>query len=125
MNVLAKSLLLCFSAMLLCSVFTANAESMLSEEQSLNVLLTNIKKDKLYENWTTMECLSFVSEDGEDGYHDVTVLEKHGSGCPGDPVTAPVVDRFRVNRLTKLIEWFEPVEGAFYPYSDVLKAKRR
>ncbi len=99
----------------------ASASSPLDEEHELNVLVTQIKKDKLYDSWTSMACLSFVTEEKTKKFVVFAILEKHGGKCPGDPNTSPAVDRFRVNRLTHKIEWFEPTEGELKPYKAVLK----
>ncbi len=101
------------------------AEKQLTEQQALDILIAQIQKDKLYDSWTTLSCLSFFTEEKAKDYFDFAIHEKHGGGCPGDPSTSPVVDRFRVNRLTKKIQWYEPTEGELLPYRDVLKARLR
>jgi hypothetical protein len=113
-----SSILLFFA--LLVSI-PANAKNSLDEENALKVLVSQIQKDKLYDNWTTLACLSFVTEEKTKKFIDFAIREKHGGKCPGDPNTYPVVDRFRVNRLTHKIEWFEPIEGELKPYRAVLK----
>jgi len=99
----------------------ANAKNLLDEENALNVLVSQIQKDKLYDGWTNLACLSFITEENTKRYFDFAIHEKHGGKCPGDPSTAPVVDRFRVNRMAHKIEWFEPTEGELKPYRAVLK----
>ncbi len=71
-----------------------------------------------------MDCLSFITEEITKKYFDFAIHEKHGGACPGDPDTTPIVDRFRVNRSTHKIQWLEPAEGEYLPYSAVLKVKR-
>lgn len=99
----------------------ASASNPIDEEHALKVLVAQIQKDKLYERWTSLACLSFVTEKKTKKFIDIAILEKHGGKCPGDLDTSPVVDRFRVNRLTHKIEWFEPIEGELKPYRAVLK----
>lgn len=99
----------------------ANAKNLLDEENALKALVSQIQKDKLYDSWTNLACLTFITEENTKRYFDFAIHEKHGGKCPGDPNTAPVVDRFRVNRLTPKIEWFEPTEGELKPYRAVLK----
>jgi len=65
-----------------------------------------------------------LTEEKAEDYFDFAIHEKHGGGCPGDSNTSPVVDRFRVNRLTKKIQWYEPAQGELRPYGAVLKARR-
>lgn len=99
------------------------AETSLSEKQALNVLISHIQKDKLYDSWTTLSCLSFLTEEKTKDHFDFVIREKHGGKCQGDPNTSPIVDRFRVDRLTKKIQWYEPTDGAHLPYKAVLKAR--
>jgi hypothetical protein len=89
----------------------AIASGPLDEVHALNILVAQVQKNKLYDSWTSLACLSFVTEEKTKKFIDFAILEKHGGKCPGDPNTSPVVDRFRVNRLTHKIEWFEPMEG--------------
>lgn len=96
----------------------------LTESEALNLLQSRIQKDNLYSSWTTISCLSFIIEETTRDYFDVAIREKHGGNCPGDPDTAPVADRYRVNRRTKQLQWYEPVEGGWRPYKGVLKARR-
>jgi hypothetical protein len=100
---------------------TAGAGMLLDERGALDVLVSQIRKDRLYDSWTSLSCLFFMTEAKTKGYFDFAVHEKHGGACPGDPVTAPVVDRFRVNRLTRRIQWIEPGEGRLLSYGAVLK----
>ncbi len=108
-------------ALLLLLVSHAIAGGRLTEEQALNVLVSQIKKDKLYDSWTTLSCLSFMTEERTKDYFDFAIHEKHGGKCPGDPDTYPTVDRFRVNRVTGKIQWNEQDE--WLPYRAVLKAR--
>jgi hypothetical protein len=99
----------------------ASASNPLDEDHALNLLVAQIQKDKLYDSWTSLACLSFVTEEKTKKFIEFAILEKHGGKCPGDPNTSPVVDRFKVNRFTHKIEWFEPIEGELKPYRAVLK----
>ena len=99
------------------------AGKQLTEQQALDILVAQIQKDKLYDGWATLSCLLFSTEEKTKDHFDFAIREKHGGQCAGDPDTSPIADRFRVDRLTKKIQWYEPVEGEFQPYSAVLKAR--
>ncbi len=114
-----------FLLMALFVAIPANAKNPLDEEHALDILVFQIQKDKLYDSWTSLSCLSFITEEKSKKYFDFAIHEKHGGMCPGDPNTAPVVDRFRVNRSTHRIQWFEPAEGEYLPYSAVIKVRQR
>lgn len=101
----------------------SSAKNPLDEAKAFDVLVSRIQKDRLYDRWTSLACLSFVKEGEGKNYYDIAIHEKHGGGCPGDPNTAPVVDRFRVNKLTGRIQWYDPAEGRFLPYKDVLRGR--
>ncbi len=119
------SLILFLSLLIVFPYSNVLAESQLTEQQTLDILVAQIQKDKLYDSWTTLSCLSFFTEEKTKDYFDIAIHEKHGGKCPGDPNTWPIVDRFRVNRFTKRIQWYEPTEGEWLPYRAVLKARLR
>jgi hypothetical protein len=103
----------------------ANGKNPISEKHALHILVTRLANDKLYDSWTNSACLSFITDGKTKTYYDFVIREKHNGVCPGDPDTAPIIDRFRVNRSTLEIEWFVPAEGEYRPYSTVLKGRRR
>jgi hypothetical protein len=119
LSILAASLFLLI--VLPCS--TAFAENRLTEHQALDIVMARVQKDHLYDSWTTASCLSFEVEGKTKVYIDIAIHEKHGGQCPGDPDTSPIVDRFRVHRMTKRIKWYKPAEGEFQSYSAVLKSR--
>ena len=112
-----------FLLLVLLIVSPASAKNPLDEEHALDALVSRIQKDKLYDSWTSVACLSFFTDEKTKNYFDFAIHEKHGGECPGDPITWPVVDRFRVNRWTGEIQWHEFVEGEFQPYKAVLKVR--
>jgi hypothetical protein len=101
----------------------AFADNRLTEQQAQDILMARVQKDKLYDSWTTVSCLSFLVEEKTKDYIDIAIREKHGGQCPGDPNISPIVDRFRVHRITKRVKWYKPEEGEFQPYRAVLKAR--
>lgn len=100
------------------------AEKLITEQQVFNVLLEQIKKDELYKNSHDLSCLIFIAEE-ETGHNiDVAIHEKHDGKCPGDPNTSPIVDRFRINRTTKAIQWYDVLEAGFVPYATMLATRK-
>ena len=123
-----RSLMLCllFSAFIFPVNGDADTNGRLTERQALDVLIARIKMDKVYESWApNLSCLLFLTEEKAKNYFDFAIREKHGDGCPGDPNTAPIVDRFRVNRVTKNIQWYDPVEDELRPYKTMLKLRQK
>ena len=89
-------------------------------ERALDLLAARLQRDKVYAD----DCSVFELEDDandENGAFDIAVRERHGAGCPGDPQTSPVRDRFQVAR-GGAIRWYDPAEGAFVDYAE--RAKR-
>jgi hypothetical protein len=122
-----KGLLSFMLFVLMVTVFSYSnvlAGKKLTERQALDILAARILKDKLYDSWApNLSCLLFFTEEKANDHFDFAIREKHGGKCPGDPNTAPIVDRFRVNRSTKIIQWYDPTEGELVPYEAVLKAR--
>lgn len=123
MRIRLSSLILFLSLIVVFPYSNVLAGNQLTEQQALDILVSQIQRDKLYDSWTTLSCLSFMTEEKTKDHFDFAIFEKHGGQCAGDPNTSPIVDRFRVDRLTKKIQWYEPVEGEFLPYRAVLKAR--
>ena len=118
-----SSIILLLSLLVVFACQNVFGENQLTEQQARDILVAQIQKDKLYDSWTTLSCLFFLTEEKTKDHIDFAIREKHGGQCAGDPNTSPIVDRFRVDRLTKKIQWYEPVEGEFLPYRAVLKAR--
>ena len=123
MKISLSSLILFLSLLIVFPCSNVLAGKQLTERQALDILVAQIQKDKLYDSWTTLSCLLFLTEEKTKDHFDFGIHEKHGGKCPGDPNTSPIVDRFRVDRLTRKIQWYEPTEGEFLPYKAVLKAR--
>jgi len=88
----------------------------ISENLALAMVSQKIQDDGLYSSWTKIECLSFVIETIDNDYIDIAIHESHKGNCLGDPNTYPIVDRFRVLRLSKKMLWYNVVEGEFIDY---------
>jgi hypothetical protein len=85
-------------------------------EQALSVLGDRIRQDDLYQGRFAFECLSFSLEGQSDSGYDISIREKHGGTCPGDPNTAPLVDQFRVTPDGNIL-WLQPDgSGTYLPY---------
>jgi hypothetical protein len=96
----------------------------LDENQALDQLIETTQHDGLYKSWARPECLSYITESRNRQYFDFAIREKHGAGCPGDPNSAPIVDRFRVYRQKHLIRWYNVVEDTYMSYENVKKARK-
>lgn len=86
---------------------TQSSRLALSHQAALDLLRTQLQRDSVYSAWARIECLSFITEDSTSEYFGMAVRERHGGGCPGDTSTFPLVDRFRVKRLSphRILWW--------------------
>ncbi|MCC4596311.1 hypothetical protein NRY95_16690 [Xanthomonas campestris pv. phormiicola] len=104
------------------------------QTRALDMLETRLAADHVYAD---AQCLQYAAEtDAEPAVDDASaapsattepasaasaaidfaVREKHGDGCPGDPQTAPVRDRYRVERSGAIL-WYDVAEGDFVGYA--------
>ncbi len=103
----------------------AEAKWKLSEAEARDVLVQTIERDSFYKTRTKLECLQFFTESKSAGYFEFAVREKHASGCPSDPSTAPIVDRFRVMRATKKLLWYDVGEDEYLAYDPSKVARKK
>jgi hypothetical protein len=95
------------------------------ENRAMDLLQARLAADRAYPD---LQCLRYAVEDAGDAdaapsaapaaieMIEIAVREKHGDGCPGDPQTEPVRDRFRVER-SGAIRWYDVVDGDFVDYA--------
>ena len=100
-----------------------------SPQEAIGYLLERLHEDGVYDASTienisfSLEYLDGLSEDSWRDYYDIAVREWHRPGGEGDPVTAPVLDRFRVYSRGGEILWWNPVIGTLLPYSELFSFK--
>ena len=91
----------------------------LDETAAATLLVRKVQDDALYASWTTIECLRFILEGTTSQNFDFAVRERHDGKCPGDPAVEPIVDRFRINRTTGEVSWYEAANGEYVAYARV------
>ncbi|PPU75578.1 MULTISPECIES: hypothetical protein [Xanthomonas] len=87
-----------------------------AEARALHVLEAQLQRDHAYPD----NCISILTEAGQTPAADAfefAVHERHGNGCPGDPQTSPVRDRFRVQADGKVL-WYDVVNAGFVDYAE-------
>jgi len=102
-------------------VVTTKQTAITHEKDAIALVWKKIKTDKLYEWRKYDECLAFVTEDTTDANYDIGVHENHVGRCGGDPITFPIVDRFRVNRTTGNLMWYNFIDDEYVDYSQMKK----
>jgi hypothetical protein len=104
---------------------SVSAKARLTEEQALKVLISTIEKEKLYGNDPNMSCLSISPGESGKDHFDFSVHENHGGKCPGNPNASPGVDRFRVERSTRKVQWYDPGEDRLLSLRAFTKSKSK
>ncbi|WP_022974505.1 hypothetical protein, partial [Xanthomonas maliensis] len=87
-----------------------------ADARALSLLETRVRGDRLYPD----DCIRIVSESDAQTpsqSFDFAVRERHGDGCPGDPQTSPVRDRFRVQADGHVL-WYDVVNADFVDYAE-------
>lgn len=95
---------------------TPDAGTTAASDHALALLMDRLQHDKVYPD----NCVSVMADDdddGSDGGFDFAVRERHGDGCPGDPQTSPVRDRYQVGTDGR-IGWYDITEGEYVDYAE-------
>lgn len=89
----------------------------LGENAALDLLERTLKRDHVYANRISLDCVTYGTEETTDAYFQFVLRENHNGKCGGDPAISPVVDRYRVYRRSGKIEWLEQIEDKWRPYN--------
>jgi hypothetical protein len=89
----------------------------LDEDAALNFLLRTLKRDHVYAKRISLDCLTFDTEEKTNAYFEFVLRENHTGKCGGDPDVSPTVDRYRVYRASRKIEWLDRVNDNWQSYN--------
>lgn len=89
----------------------------LDEEAALAFLEHTLKRDRVYSHRISLDCVTYGTEETTHAYFQFVLRENHNAKCGGDPDVSPVVDRYRVYRRSRKIEWLEKIEDHWVPYN--------
>lgn len=103
--------------------FSSNSFAKSNHEEAANYLLQSLSKSKVYDSWIKQKCLTIEKETSTDLYYDLAVREKHEGDCLGDPVTAPIIDRFRVYSKNKIL-WYDVSNDKFLSYNQFVNSRK-
>jgi len=92
---------------------------------AIRLLQARVQQEKLYASWARPQCLSFVAESCDATTVDLAIREVHNEVCGGDPSTAPVVDRFRLHRPSRRIQWYDAANGEYLAFEKIHSIGRR
>ena len=90
---------------------------LLNEDAALTLLQHTLKDDRVYTHRISLECVTYGTEETTGAYFEFVLRENHSAKCGGDPETSPVVDRYRVYRKFRKIEWLDRVQDTWQPYN--------
>jgi hypothetical protein len=89
----------------------------LNEDAALDLLLRTLKHDGVYEKRISLDCVTFGTEETTNAYFEFVLRENHTENCGGDPDVSPTVDRYRVYRTSRKIEWLDRISDNWQPYN--------
>jgi uncharacterized membrane protein len=118
MNHLARLVAATVVAVITVVVAQAGPRSdLLDEDHALALLERTLKHDGIYAHRISLDCVSYGTEETTGAYFQFVLRENHNAKCGGDSETSPVVDRYRVYRRSRKIEWLERIEDSWRPYN--------
>jgi len=88
----------------------------LDEDAALALLDRTLKRDHVYDNRISMNCISYGTEETTNAYFEFVLREIHNAKCGGDPEISPAIDRYRVYRRSGKIEHYEASDDKWQPY---------
>jgi hypothetical protein len=88
----------------------------LNEDAALALLERNLKRDHVYANRISLDCITYITEETTGAYFQFVLRENHNAKCGGDPEISPVVDRYRVYRSSGKIKQWEAAEDKWERY---------
>jgi hypothetical protein len=97
----------------------------LDEDAALALLVRTLKRDHVYANRISLDCVTYGTEETTDAYFQFVLRENHNAKCGGDPETSPVVDRYRVYRRSDKIEQWEAINDTWHRYNPAKVRQRR
>lgn len=113
------SIKICLAAAMLtvtgCALATDASSSMIEKNPVVKQVKTTVEKEHLV---TDPACTDYLlTKNAEPGLDLVSIVEKHGGRCPGDPQTQPRLFNVLVDQETgqMLSDKDDPVEGTMVP----------
>lgn len=95
----------------------------LTEDAALNLLLQVLKKDHIYDKRISLNCVTFATDETTRIYFEIALRENHSAKCGGDPDLSPVVDRYRVYRVSGKIERYDAAGDQWRFYNGGLRSR--
>ena len=95
-----------------------------NEADATNRLMQRINKSQVYAVWLKQECFTVFTQTKAAKFYEFALHEKYGGNCKGDPSTSPVVDRFRVSRISNSILWYDVVNDEYLPFNALIEFRK-
>ena len=89
----------------------------LNEDAAVDLLYRTLKRDRVYEHRIAWDCIAVGTEETTYAYFDFVLREIHNAKCRGAPEWSPVIDRYRVYRRSRKIEWYRVIDDSWQRYS--------
>lgn len=133
-----KLMIICLIGFILVSLFiyrhrfyTANPRILFFEQIGKSVLIKDnewvkllkntYKKNNLKTEKFNDRCFEFWLSNEDKNTIGIELHEYHQQGCPGDPRTSPLIDRFLINKETKIISWYDVINNKVVGFEEYIK----
>ncbi len=88
-------------------------------------LQRRLLEERFYDSRLEGACLRYQFERCDKARIEVVVRERHEGSCGGDPAVEPVVDRFRVDKRSRRIEWYDVKADEFVGLTQLPRQRKR
>ncbi len=114
-----RTVICAFAALALAGALLLGCSRAPEKDATTTALIEIVKKDDRYIGWVKIECLQFMTEQQDEKQTEIAMREKHGDGCPGDPATSPVIDRFRIEKSSGTILRYDVADDEYQPVGKI------
>jgi hypothetical protein len=96
-----------------------------ADRQAIDLLKAKVRSERLYAPAAEEGCLMYYPVQCDAAAAHVAVREFHSPRCGGDPRTASILGNFRIDKKTKVVQWYDDEEDEYVEFSRVHSADDR
>ena len=94
---------------------------LVQDNEWIKLLKDTYKKNSLKTGKFNDRCFEFWLSNEDKNTIGIELHEYHQQGCPGDPHTSPLIDRFLINKETKIISWYDVIKNKVVGFEEYVK----
>ena len=96
-------------------------KELIKDNEWVKLLKDTYKKNDLETGKFNDRCFEFWLSNEDKNTIGIELHEYHQQGCPGDPHTSPLIDRFLINKETKIISWYFVIQNKVVGFEEYVK----